>query len=66
MERPGSRHGSHKKTSPPGDVAAYVAPGSPRGRTRDQLYEEARSMGIKGRSTMNKEQLERAVARKRS
>ena len=40
--------------------------GSPRGRTRDQLYEEARSMGIKGRSTMNKEQLERAVSRKRS
>ena len=39
---------------------------SPRGRTKEQLYEEARSMGIKGRSTMNKEQLERAVSRKRS
>ena len=38
----------------------------PRGRTRDQLYEEAKSMGIKGRSRMNKEQLERAVSRKRS
>ena len=37
---------------------------SPRGRTRDQLYEEARSMGIKGRSSMNKEQLARAVGRK--
>ena len=36
---------------------------SPRGRTRAQLYEEARSMGIKGRSSMNKEQLERAVGR---
>ena len=33
------------------------------GRTRDQLYNEARQRGIKGRSTMNKAQLERAVAR---
>jgi hypothetical protein len=38
----------------------------PRGRTRDQLYEEARSMNIEGRSHMNKAQLQRAVdARKR-
>ncbi len=33
----------------------------PKGRTRDQLYNEARSMGIEGRSRMNKAQLERAV-----
>ena len=33
------------------------------GRTRDQLYNEARQRGIKGRSKMNKAQLERAVAR---
>lgn len=39
---------------------------SPRGRTRDQLYEEAKAMGISGRSKLNKAQLERAVARKRS
>ena len=32
-----------------------------KGRTRDQLYNEARSMGIEGRSRMNKAQLERAV-----
>jgi len=32
-----------------------------RGRTRDQLYNEARQMGIKGRSRMNKDQLRRAV-----
>ena len=32
-----------------------------KGRTRDQLYEEARKLGVKGRSTMNKEQLRRAV-----
>lgn len=33
------------------------------GRTRDQLYAEARRKGIRGRSTMNKAQLERAVDR---
>lgn len=33
----------------------------PKGRTRDQLYNEARQRGIKGRSSMNKEQLRRAV-----
>jgi hypothetical protein len=32
-----------------------------KGRTRDQLYEEAKSMGVKGRSTMTKDQLRRAV-----
>jgi hypothetical protein len=37
----------------------------PRGRTRDQLYEEAKDMGIQGRSKMNKEQLQRAVDRKK-
>jgi len=35
--------------------------GGARGRTRDQLYNEARQMGIDGRSKMNKEQLRRAV-----
>ncbi len=33
----------------------------PRGRTRDQLYEEARKLGVDGRSRMNKAQLLRAV-----
>jgi len=33
----------------------------PRGRTRDQLYEEARRLGIAHRSTMRKAELERAV-----
>jgi len=33
------------------------------GRTRDQLYEEARRRGIEGRSKMTKAQLERAVGR---
>ena len=33
----------------------------PRGRTRDQLYEEARDRSIEGRSKMTKAELERAV-----
>ena len=33
----------------------------PRGRTRDQLYEEAKEKGIEGRSKMNKAELARAV-----
>jgi hypothetical protein len=37
----------------------------PRGRTRDQLYNEAKSLGIEGRSKMNKRQLQAAVNRKK-
>jgi hypothetical protein len=37
----------------------------PRGRTREQLYAEARSLGIDGRSSMNKAQLQRAVENKK-
>jgi hypothetical protein len=33
------------------------------GRTKQQLYEEARRKGVDGRSKMNKDQLARAVAR---
>jgi plasmid stabilization system protein ParE len=36
-----------------------------KGRTRDQLYNEAKKMGIEGRSKMNKEQLKRAVDRRK-
>jgi hypothetical protein len=35
-----------------------------KGRTRDQLYEEAKDLNIKGRSKMSKEQLQRAVDRR--
>src|SRR5262249_4730497 len=35
----------------------------PGGRTKEQLYSEAREKGIKGRSKMTKQQLERAVGR---
>jgi hypothetical protein len=37
----------------------------PRGRTRDQLYQEARSLGVEGRSSMNKAELQHAVDSKR-
>ncbi|HTW20350.1 MAG TPA: plasmid stabilization protein [Mycobacteriales bacterium] len=33
------------------------------GRTKDQLYAEARSKNVKGRSSMTKDELERAVGR---
>jgi hypothetical protein len=43
-----------------GGLRSHRGPG---GRTRDQLYEEARHKGIKGRSRMKKAQLQRAVGR---
>jgi len=42
-----------------GGLRSHRGPG---GRTRDQLYNEARKRNIKGRSKMSKAQLERAVA----
>lgn len=45
-----------------GGLRSHRGPG---GRTRDQLYEEAKDLGIRGRSTMNKSQLLAAVNRKR-
>ena len=36
-----------------------------KGRTKEQLYNEAKRMGITGRSRMTKEQLERAVDRRK-
>jgi 3-hydroxyisobutyrate dehydrogenase-like beta-hydroxyacid dehydrogenase len=37
----------------------------PKGRTREQLYNEAKQLGIEGRSRMNKPQLQRAVDRRK-
>ena len=37
----------------------------PRGRTKEQLYNEAKRMNIQGRSKMNKAQLQRAVDRRK-
>jgi hypothetical protein len=36
----------------------------PRGRTKDQLYEEAKDRNIRGRSKMTKAELERALGRR--
>ena len=36
----------------------------PKGRTKEQLYREAKRRGIRGRSRMNKRQLQRALAGK--
>lgn len=41
-----------------GGLRSHRGPGGP---TYDQLYNEARQRNIKGRSTMNKEQLQRAL-----
>jgi hypothetical protein len=43
-----------------GGLRSHKGPG---GRTYDQLYNEAKEKKIKGRSKMNKAQLERAVGR---
>jgi hypothetical protein len=43
-----------------GGLRSHRGPG---GRTRDQLYNEAKARNIKGRSKMTKAQLERAVGR---
>jgi hypothetical protein len=37
----------------------------PKGRTRDQLYNEAKKLDIEGRSRMNKDQLQRGVDRRK-
>src|SRR3954454_16282487 len=49
---PGQRGGQRSGTS------------GPKGRTRDQLYNEAKKLNISGRSRMNKAQLQRAVQAK--
>jgi len=43
-----------------GGLRSHSGPG---GRTKEQLYEEAKRKNINGRSSMNKSQLERAVGR---
>jgi plasmid stabilization system protein ParE len=43
-----------------GGLRSHSGPG---GRTKEQLYAEAKHKGIKGRSSMNKAELEKAVGR---
>jgi hypothetical protein len=44
-----------------GGLRSHTGPG---GRTKEQLYNEAKERGIEGRSRMDKAQLARALARK--
>ncbi|MFN2627701.1 MAG: plasmid stabilization protein [Gaiellaceae bacterium] len=37
----------------------------PKGRTKEQLYNEAKRLNIAGRSSMNKQELQRAVDRRK-
>ncbi len=46
-----------------GGLRSHRGPG---GRTYEQLYEEAKDRGIRGRSRMNKAELERALDRRAS
>lgn len=46
----------------PGTVAVS-APRASQGRTKEQLYNEAKQRGIKGRSSMSKAELERALSK---
>ena len=65
-----ARHGETKEASPTsvedissgrrGGLRSHRGSG---GRTYDQLRNEARQRGIKGRSKMNKDQLERVLSR---
>lgn len=65
-----AQHGEAKEANPQTlrDMPAPVRGGQRShegagGRTRDQLYEEAKQKGICGRSSMRKDELEKAVGR---
>ena len=67
-----TRDASHSHLRPsPRDMSSSRRGGQrsgtdrPKGRTRDQLYNEAKQMNIEGRSSMNKAQLQRAVDAKK-
>ena len=65
-----ARHGEAREASPtsihdlsPGRRGGLRSHGGSGGRTYDQLRNEAKARGIKGRSRMNKEQLEKVLSR---
>ena len=69
-ERARSGEARERSTSSVRDISSGRRGGQrshqgPGGRTREQLYNEARQLGIQGRSKMNKAQLLAAVNRKR-
>jgi hypothetical protein len=70
-ERARSGESRQRSRTSTNDISSYGRGGQrsgtnrPKGRTRDQLYNEAKQLGIEGRSRMNKDQLERAVDRRK-
>jgi hypothetical protein len=64
-----ARSGEARESSPSSrtDMSSYRRGGQrsgtnrPKGRTKEQLYNEAKKMNVRGRSRMNKQQLQRAV-----
>ena len=64
--REASRTSTQDPKSPSQRGGERSGTGRPKGRTRDQLYAEAKNLGIDGRSSMDKEQLRRAVDGKKS
>ncbi|HWY90539.1 MAG TPA: hypothetical protein VNY31_07685 [Solirubrobacteraceae bacterium] len=60
-ESPSSSRSSTKDISSGRRGGLRSGRSGPRGRTREQLYQEARHLGVKGRSRMSKAQLQRAV-----
>jgi hypothetical protein len=59
-----SSKSSRKDTSPSKRGGQRSGTNRPKGRTKEQLYNEAKRRGISGRSKMNKAQLQRAIAGK--
>ncbi|MDX6510473.1 MAG: hypothetical protein QOG81_2225 [Gaiellaceae bacterium] len=55
---------SRKDMSPSRRGGLRSGTNRPKGRTKAQLYNEAKQMGIDGRSKMSKQQLQRAVDRR--
>jgi hypothetical protein len=68
-----ARSGEARESSPTSrrDMSSYRRGGQrsgtnrPKGRTKEQLYNEAKKLNIRGRSRMNKQQLQRAVDRRK-
>jgi cation transport regulator ChaB len=75
FEKVGDRWEPKKRKGPSDPQAAKRGPAARRGgktyggvdlfgHTRDELYERARTLGVRGRSSMTKEQLAEAIAAK--
>lgn len=71
VQKERAQRGEARQSSPastrdisPGRRGGKQSGSGPRGRTRQQLYEDAKRLNVQGRSKMDKVQLERAVAGK--